>query len=258
VHQELVVPAAFKDHFSRQSDGYAKHRPTYPAALFRFLASTVVEHDAAWDCATGNGQAAIALTDYFSTVVASDASEAQIGAALTHAKVDYRVAAAEQSGLDDRSIDLVTVGQAFHWFHPTEFFAETQRVLKPDGVLAIWCYGLCVVSETCDGVVDRLYRDIVGDYWPPERALIEEGYASVALPGLSIAAPKLRMVLDWQVEDMLGYLRTWSACVHFEAAHGRDPVDDIETDLRSAWGQRQRRVAWPLQLKASRANSLLE
>jgi SAM-dependent methyltransferase len=252
------VPAAFKDHFSRQSGGYAKHRPTYPDALFRFLASTVIHHDIAWDCATGNGQAAIALADHFSAVVASDASQAQISAALPHPKVDYRVATAEQSGLSDRSIDLVTVGQAFHWFHPVDFFAEAKRVLKPDGVLAIWCYGNCIVSEACDAVIDTLYSDIVGDFWPPERVLIEEGYSSVTLPGLAIAVPKLQLVLDWRVADMLGYLRTWSACVRYETAHGRDPVNEIETALRSAWGEQQREVVWPLQMKASRANTLLE
>lgn len=252
------MPAAFKDHFSQQAGGYAKHRPTYPDALFRFLASTVSHHGNAWDCATGNGQAAIALTRYFSTVHATDASSEQIGAAELHPKVDYRVAPAERSGLVDRTVDLVTVAQAFHWFDQSRFIAEVKRVLKPDGVLAIWCYGLCEVTDECDLEINVLYRDIVGDYWPPERAMIEDGYASVALPGTSIEVPVLQMMLDWRVEDMLGYLRTWSACKRFEAEHLRDPVGDIEPALAAAWGPAARRVTWPLQIKASQPNTLLE
>jgi SAM-dependent methyltransferase len=252
------VPAAFKDHFSRQSGGYARHRPTYPDALFRFLASTVSSHDAAWDCATGNGQAAIALAEHFSDVIATDASQQQIDAASRHPKVNYRVATAEVSGLADHSVDLVTVAQAFHWFDHDRFFAEAKRVLRPAGVLAIWCYELCAVTSECDAVIDTLYRDIVGNYWPPERAMIEDGYAGVQMPGTPIALPALDMNLEWRAPDMLGYLRTWSACKRFEADRGRDPVDDIETGLMAAWGPVARRVSWPLKIKVCRPNTLLE
>lgn len=252
------MPAEFKDHFSRQSDGYAKHRPSYPDELFRFLASSVVETGTAWDCATGNGQAAVALANYFSTVVASDASQSQINAALAHPNVEYRVATAEMSGLADHTIDLVTVGQAFHWFNHDNFLAEAKRVLKPRGVLAIWFYELCAVTAECDAHVDTLYRDIVVEYWPPERVMIEQGYSGVLLPGVPIATPTLEMTVEWRVEDMLGYLRTWSACKRFEIANRRDPVADIEVALRAAWGEQERRVTWPLQIKVSRMNTLLE
>jgi len=258
VRQELVGPAAFKDHFSRQAGGYAQHRPTYPQALFRYLASAVSGHDRAWDCATGNGQAALALADHFAEVIATDASQEQINAARPHPRVDYHVAAADQSGLADQSVDLVTVAQAFHWFDADRFFAEAKRVLRPTGVLAIWCYELCGVTPECDAVIDTLYRDIVGDCWPPERAMIEEGYASVQMPGTPIAAPALKMNLDWHAGDMLGYLRTWSACKRYEALHGNDPVIDIEARLLSAWGSAERRVTWPLRIRVCRPNTLLE
>jgi len=252
------VRAEFKDHFSRQSDAYAKYRPSYPDGLFRFLAASVIENGTAWDCATGNGQAAVALADYFSTVVASDASPSQINAALAHPKVEYRVATAEVSGLADHSVDLITVGQAFHWFNHDDFLAEAKRVLKPRGVLAIWCYELCSVTDECDALVDTLYRDIVGEYWPPERVMVEEGYASVDLPGIAVDTPTLEMTLEWSVEDMLGYLRTWSACKRFEVANHRDPVTDIEAALRAAWGEQKRRATWPLQTRVTRLNTLLE
>ena len=252
------MTGGFKDHFSALSDGYAKYRPTYPAELFEFLASVASSNALAWDCATGSGQVAVALSDYFSNVIASDASSSQIDAATQHAGVEYRVAMAEQSGLTDSSVDLITVGQAFHWFNEALFMAEARRVLRPEGVLAIWCYELCEVNEECDVVVDRLYRDILAEYWSPERMMVEQGYSGVAMPGAPVPAPGFAMSFDWRVADMLGYLRSWSACKRYETQVGSDPVEEISAELRSAWGDGVRRVAWPLAIKVSRPNTLLE
>jgi len=252
------VTLGFKDHFSTRPDDYARYRPTYPDELFEYLASVVEERSVAWDCATGSGQAAVALARYFPRIIASDASESQVAAAIPHPQVTYRVAAAEQSGLADNSVDLLTVGQAFHWFDEAMFLSEAQRVLKSSGVLAIWCYEICLVTDKCDAIIDTLYRDIVGDFWPPERVTIEQGYASVRLPGEAIVAPRVEMTLNWRVEDMLGYLGTWSACKHFKAEKGSDPVALIAAPLADAWGKGEHRVSWPLQIKVCRANTLLE
>ena len=242
---------SFKDHFSLQSAGYARHRPHYPDELFAYLAG-LAGRRLAWDCATGNGQAAIALARHFDRVVATDASQAQIDAAIAHPAVSYRVAAAEASGLDDGSVDLVTVGQALHWFDTTQFFAEASRVLAAGGVLAAWCYELCTVSPACDAVVERLYTGIVGSFWPPERRLIEARYAGIEFPGLELAPPSFEMTAQWAVDDMLGYLRTWSACQRYRQEHGEDPVELIEKALRRAWGSAPRTVRWPLTVRVAR------
>ena len=226
--------------------------------MFEFLSSAAAAHDAAWDCATGSGQAAVALSEHFSTVIATDASAAQIEAAVPHPRVCYRVASAERSGLGDESVDLVTVGQAFHWFDQAAFFDEARRVLRPAGVLAIWCYETCHVSDRCDAVIDDLYRRIVGEFWPPERVQIERGYDHVQMPGETIAVPDIGMSLAWSAADMLGYLRTWSACKRYEKARGSDPVAQIQDSLLRAWGDATRPVRWPLNIKVSRANTLLE
>lgn len=252
------MTAGFKDHFSERSEGYARYRPTYPDELFEFLASVNAGGTKAWDCATGSGQCAIALTQHYSGVVATDASDSQIDAAARHPGIQYRVAKAEQSGLADDSIDLITVAQAFHWFDHDAFFAEARRVLRADGVLAVWCYAICETTVACDALIDTLYRDIVGEFWPPEREMIESGYDGVSLPGEPLAAPGFQMTADWRASDMLGYLRTWSACKRYEAANGSDPVAQIEAALMDAWGEGTRRVSWPLHLRVSRANTLLE
>ena len=248
----MTVSSGFRDHFSARSAHYARYRPHYPAELFDFLASLTAKHSLAWDCATGSGQAAIALSAHFEHVVATDASKAQIDAAVAHSGVTYRVAAAEDSQLDAGSIDLITVGQALHWFDIERFFAEAERVLVSHGVLAAWCYELCRVSDTCDAVVDELYVEIVGEFWPPERRLIEAGYAGIAMPGRALESRDFHMSASWSVADMLGYLRTWSACARYRQEHGDDPVSKIEIALRAEWGKGHRPVRWPLTLLVSR------
>jgi SAM-dependent methyltransferase len=219
--------------------------------LFAYLAG-LSGRRLAWDCATGNGQAAVSLAQYFERVIATDASQAQIDAAVSHPRVRYRVAAAEESGLPGDSVDLVTVGQALHWFDTGRFFDEASRVLVPGGVLAAWCYELCRVSPDCDRIVRGLYSDIVGTYWPPERRLIEERYAAIEFPGSELEAPVLAMNATWTVEDMLGYLRTWSACQRYRREQGSDPVERIDGELRAAWGAAPRTARWPLTVKVVR------
>lgn len=243
---------SFKDHFSEQSAQYANYRPRYPAELFQILADQCQRRELAWDCATGNGQAAVALGEFFESVIATDASDTQIASAIPHANVSYRVATAEVSGLDDASVDLLTVGQALHWFDHERFFTEAGRVLASGGVLAVWCYGLCHVNDACDGVVDELYTDIANEFWPPERRHIEERYAGITMPAAEIDVPRVNMYADWTADDMLGYLRTWSACRRYRKAHDRDPVTLIAGKLQDAWGTDSRPVCWPLTLKACR------
>ncbi|MFQ6006137.1 MAG: class I SAM-dependent methyltransferase, partial [Woeseia sp.] len=221
--------------------------------LFTFLTDCCVERRLAWDCATGNGQAARALAPHFERVIATDASEAQIRAARSDPKIDFRVAKAEQSGLDDDSTDLITVAQALHWFDITSFFDEVQRVLVSGGVLAVWSYRNCVVNPDCDALINELYAGVVGEYWPPERELVEGGYQSIELPMPSIAAPAVAMRVNWTVADMLGYLRTWSASQRYMQDHGADPVSIIEERLNDAWGGGRHEVSWPLNIKIGRA-----
>jgi SAM-dependent methyltransferase len=244
--------SSFQDHFSVQSARYARYRPRYPEELFVFLAGLPDKHSLAWDCATGSGQAAIALREHFEHVVATDASSAQVDAAIAHPGVTYRVATAEDSHLDAGSIDLITVGQALHWFDTDRFFAEASRVLVRGGVLAAWCYELCRVSDACDAIVDEFYSNFVGEFWPPQRRLIEERYAGITMPGSALESPRFHMSASWTVADMLGYLRTWSACTRYREKYGEDPVEQIEKALCGAWSTDRRTVRWPLTLLVSR------
>jgi len=244
----------FKDHFSGRAAEYARFRPRYPEELFAYVGTIAPRRSTAWDCATGNGQAAVALAERFDRVIATDASAQQIESAKQHERVEYRVAAAESSGLELQSIDLVTVAQALHWFDVPAFFTEAQRVLKPGGVIAVWGYNLLTISPEIDAVVNRFYSETTGPFWPPERAIIEAGYGALELPFTEITPPPFRMEVEWTLEQLLGYLRTWSATQKFIAARGFDPVVPLGNELQQFWPRAEdvRLVRWPLSLRVGK------
>lgn len=244
----------FKDHFSKQADEYAKYRPVYPAALFEYLAALAPSHALAWDAGTGSGQAAIGFADFFDRVIATDPSEAQVRNAAPHPKVIYKVSAAEQSDLVEHSVDLVTVAQALHWIDLGHFYAEARRVLKPAGVLAVWCYGLNEIESGVDEIVRHYYRDVVGPYWPPERRLIDEHYRTVPFPFIEQTPPGFYMEAEWTLDEYLGYLGTWSATQRYRQQQGADPLPALRAELLHAWGapQAKRVVKWPIHLRIGR------
>ena len=247
---------SFKDHFSKQAAGYAKFRPRYPQKLFDYLGSIAPSRQLAWDCGTGNGQAAVGLASVFDRVIATDASEEQIANAQSHKLVDYRVAPAENSGIGSNTFDLIMVAQALHWFDLDRFYAEVQRVLKNNGVFAASAYNLLHVEPAIDLAVNRYYYEVVGPFWPPERKLIEQ-FAHLPFPFREIDAPNFEMTAQWNLDHLVGYLQTWSSTQRFIAAKGGDPLDQIIDDLRSIWGEpeRIRSMTWPLTMRIGRKPS---
>lgn len=247
----------FKDHFSGHAAQYAEFRPRYPEALFAYLAAAAPRRDTAWDCATGNGQAATALTTHFRRVIATDASAEQIESAKPHERIEYRIATAEASGLESESVDLITVAQALHWFDLPAFFGEAQRILKGAGVVSAWTYNLLTVSPEVDAVIEHFYRVTTGPFWPPERDIIEDGYKRVEFPFEELAAPSFEMEALWTLDQLLGYLRTWSATQKFMVARGYDPVVEVGGQLRRNWGREDeaRSVHWPIALRVGRRPS---
>ncbi len=252
------MSGGFADHFGSVAGAYAHYRPTYPAPLFAWLAGVAPARQRAWDCATGTGQAAIGLAAHFDAVVATDASAGQLAAASPHPRVHYRLAAAESSSLEAASLDLATVAQALHWFDRPRFFAEVERVLRPSGVLAVWSYGIPELEgEGPDALLQHFYAEIVGPYWPPEKALVENGYRDLVLPFENLPTPTFAMEATWTMEQLLGYCSSWSASALYRAALGSDPIDRLRPALAAAWGEPDapRRLNWPLTIKASRLGS---
>jgi SAM-dependent methyltransferase len=246
---------SFQDHFSDASSAYRDSRPTYPRALFEWLAGAAPAQRDAWDCACGNGQASVPLAEFFQHVTATDASRAQIEAAVAHPRVRYVVAPAEDSGLPDASQDLTTVAQAAHWLDAEAFAREVRRVLRPGGLLAYVTYGIHKVSPEVDRVMARYYVEIVGPYWPPERIHVDQHYSRLSFPFPKVPTPELEIVLEWDLAQVLAYVATWSATKEYVKAHAADPRALVSAELERAWGApgTVRSVRWPLTIVAGYA-----
>lgn len=246
--------ASFKDHFSGHAADYSASRPTYPEALFAWLADQATAREVAVDLGCGNGQASHGLAAYFTRVLALDPSAPQIAAATTHPRITYAVSPAEDTRLPTGTADLVLAAQAFHWFDHERFFVELRRIAKPQALFAAVTYATCTITPEIDRVIAVLYHDLLADYWPHERRHVEARYRTLPFPFDDVAAPPLDVVMNWNLGHLRAYLGTWSALKAWEQRHGSDPRRLIDEDLRRAWGDPEvvREVRWPLAIRAGR------
>jgi SAM-dependent methyltransferase len=244
----------FKDYFSKQASEYTRYRPHYPAPLFTYLAGLTIEHQLAWDCATGSGQAALGLADYFEKIIATDKSDKQIANATVHDRIIYMVAPAEKTEITAGSVDLIVVAQALHWFDFDTFYAEVRRVLKKEGVLAAWSYSLLRISPAIDRVLDQFYTNVIGPFWPPERKLVDDKYQSIPFPFEELVAPLFNMEARWNLDRLVGYLGTWSSVQKFKDEHDADPTEVVLRDLTRAWGrpEDEKEIHWPIHMRVGR------
>lgn len=243
-----------KDLFSRQSDLYAKYRPTYPKELYEHILSFVKEKDIAWDCATGNGQAAVVLADYFKKVIATDISAAQIEKATRKENIDYSICAAESTPFANNTFDLVTVAQAYHWIKWTEFKKEVTRVCKRNAVIAAWTYyHHSTGDDNIDKAVRGFYEEVTKPYWDYERKYVEEKYKTVEFDYELLPVKDFETVLHWKREDLLGYISSWSAIQNFIKANGNSPISIIEEKIKKLWPEdEEKKVVFPVYLKLGR------
>jgi ubiquinone/menaquinone biosynthesis C-methylase UbiE len=241
-----------KDNFSQDSDNYARYRPTYPQELYDFLYTNLASKEKAWDCATGTGQVAKELANYFTEVQATDISKSQLKEAPKRKNIHYSLQSAEASGFNNKEFDLITVGQAIHWFNFEKFFKEAKRCLKPNGILAIFGYGLLKISSEIDVIIFEFYEKIIGPFWDEERKYIEDEYKTIPFPLEEINTPEFSIQLNWSVEDLLHYLNTWSAVKHYENSKNENPLKHIENKLKSAYGTAQRKITFPIIIKVGR------
>jgi SAM-dependent methyltransferase len=227
--------------FSTIAREYASYRPGYPPQLFAWLAGVAPALDAAWDCGCGSGQASCALAAHFAVVFATDVAAEQIAAARPHDRIRYSVAPAERSGLPDASVDLVTVAQALHWFDVPAFYAEARRVARRGAVLAVWNYPRPRFEEAAlDRQLQDFYVGVVGPYWPPERRHVEANYQTLPpfpeeLGFAELAHPEFALTLHWSLDQVLGYVSSWSATARYRQATGEYPLPRLHAALRPAW-----------------------
>ena len=242
-----------KDIFSANSANYAAFRPESPQAVYDFLYPHVKRFDTAWDCGTGNGQVAIKLSERFTNVYGTDISADQLSHARRADNILYKLERAEATSIPDDSIDLVTIAQAIHWFDFDQFYNEVRRVSRPDGLIAAWTYSLFRLTPAINEVIDHFYTDITGPYWDKERKLVDDGYSTIPFPFDEIKAPEINIVKQFTIDQLAGFLRTWSGVKHYVDREHSDPLLIIMDDLRKAWGpEEHHEIKWPVHVRCGR------
>jgi ubiquinone/menaquinone biosynthesis C-methylase UbiE len=243
-----------KDLFSSQADEYAKYRPTYPQELFAYILSFVQEKTCAWDCATGNGQAATVLANYFKLVEATDISQAQLKNAVQKENIHYRICSAEKTPFADNSFDLITVATAYHWFDWEAFHTEATRVGKNDCVVAAWAYNIVSCGdESVHRLIQDYYFNTVYSYWDKERRHVEHSYQSVAFDFAPLPSKDFAIQKQWSKQDLVGYLSTWSALQNYIRQNGTSPLPQFEKELNAVWpDEGEREFRFPLFLRIGR------
>ncbi|HTH54628.1 MAG TPA: class I SAM-dependent methyltransferase [Cyclobacteriaceae bacterium] len=234
-----------KDLFSGHASQYAAFRPTYPKGLYDYLFAHVKEFGNAWDAGTGNGQVARDLCKRFKHVFGTDISDKQIENAVRTENISYSVAA-ETTSFPEKAFDLICVAQAIHWFDREKFYSEVKRVAKPQALLAIWGYGLLNINKDIDPIIGDFYKNIVGPYWDKERKLIDEEYRTIGFPFDEIKTPAFSFSFQWRLDELQGYLTTWSAVQKFRREKNINPVDELSENLNPLWHSTKLTVNFPL------------
>lgn len=240
--------------FGERAGAYAEFRPDYPTELFDWLTANCAEHQRALDIACGSGQASVPLGARFAEVLSCDTSLPLLSAGHFPPWAQRIVCDARQLPLTDDCLDLIVVAQALHWFAGSDFFSEVSRTLRPGGLFCAWCYGLAQISPRIDELTTYLHSSLVAAYWPSGRASVDLGYSDIVLPLPPLPAPPQQIRLSWSLNQLLGYLGTWSAVRTCEKLTGCNPLESLRAELTSAWGdaEQPRDICWKLHVIAGR------
>ncbi len=221
--------------FNDKSDLYQQARPSYPAELFKYLASLCQNNCVAWDAACGNGQASIGLANYFDSVLATDVSTAQISNAQARDGIEYRIARSEYSGLANGSVDLVCVAQALHWFELESFWLEVHRVLKPNGVFTAFGYNFPIIDSAMDALLQNQILNIIEPYWAENNRLIWNRYRDINFPFETLPMPSFKLELNWTLDQYFAFIRTFSAARRCIQSQGDDFLKQAHKNAHDIW-----------------------
>lgn len=230
------MPKPRGDHYGGHAADYLKYRPSYPDDLYQQLSALAPHRDLAWDCGTGNGQAAVRLAQDFNRVLATDLCALQLDQAKAHQRVDYQCREAHLSGLDSNSVALITAASAVHWFEHESFYAEVQRVLSPQGILAVWTYAPDLVSPQPVANIVRHYANVTleGD-WPLGLEWVTRRYQDLPFPFPDVPLKPISFPLRWTLDELMGWIGTWSGTKRHQQRTGSCFLEDLRRELLCVW-----------------------
>ena len=242
--------------FSIASDAYAKNRPQYPPELFGWLADQCEDRNVAWDCATGNGQAALGLARHFAAVEATDISPEQIEHGFPAANVTYSVQPAEHTRFPNGTFDLVAVAQGLHWFDFGLFWPEVSRTAKRGAFFCAWGYDRFEGDAELEASLFTPVLAILDPFWAPQNRIMWRGYRSdeIAFPFARVDAPAFTIEVRWTVQEIVDHMRTWSAYKKASADPGlAHQIAALEADaIRCFQSAGAMTLSVPLQMVAGR------
>lgn len=245
-----------QDNFSEQARTYAQYRPTYPQELYDFILALLEKKSAAWDCATGSGQVARRLADYFERVYASDISSEQMSFAPQKSNITYLNAPAENTPFPDDAFDLITVAQAVHWFNIDDFYAEVRRTAKNGALLAVIGYGMVRVNKVLNPIINQFYDDAFTNYFTENRSYLDHHYSTIPFPFKEIESPDFNASYEWSISDLEGYFNSWSAVQKIKDEEGYNPVPGVIAEIEEYWDKDEiKEVRFPIFMRLGQINS---
>lgn len=223
--------------FNQESDKYLLYRPKYPKELYELIKSVTRNHNTVWDCACGNGQISIDISEYFTLVEGSDINENQILNATKRKNINYSVQNSESTNYMNDYFDVVCVGQALHWFCSDKFFDEVKRVLKKDGFFFCWGYSFFKISNELDEIIEKEFFKVIDSFWSDKNRVLHDKYSNIDFPFEKIEIPVIKMIEHWNLNQLMAYLNTWSAVKICNEKNNIDIVDLLENKLVNYWNE---------------------
>ncbi len=206
-----------RERFSNRVDDYQRYRPGYPAALIDHL----LEHTGLAagariaDIGAGTGILTGLLLDAGLAVTAVEPNANMRAAAesLYAANPAFTSSGggAEDTGLDDASVDLVTAAQAFHWFANRAAVAEFARILRPGGRMAL-IWNRRQVEEPVQREYDALLRQYAPEYARVNHMNIEDAGLEPFFAEGSLSIARFDNIQQLDFDSLIGRLRSASYC----------------------------------------------
>lgn len=160
---------------------------------------------------------------------------------------------AENTNLQENSVNLITVAQAVHWFDFERFYQEVRRVGTRNGIIAVWSYGMHKIDSEIDKMSEKLTvgGEVLGNYWPQETKYVKEDYKTIPFPFEEIDVPKFEMSITWSFDDLFVYMETWSSVKRAQKLKNYNPLNLVKEDMKNLWGKddEQKLVRWIINLR---------
>ncbi len=240
--------------FSEGAENYAKHRPTYPDECAKALAALCPNNNLAIEVGCGTGQFSHCLAEQFEKVIATDLSGEQIRQAIPNHKITFKCEPAEKISVDDNSASLIIAAQAAHWFDLPVFYKEAKRVAVNDAIIALLSYGILNIEGEANERFQKFYWDEIHSFWAPDRKHVETGYKDFDLPFSELALPPINIICHWDFNQLIGYIKTWSAMKTLKAEGADHIFDKFYNDMKDIWDEPEQRktITWPISSRVGR------